>query len=199
LSNSLRPEHATGDKPKCGAQKRQGAPGECCTLVAGFGTDHVGTGRCKFHGGNTRTQRAAAHAERADAEARRVLATLDVEPVADPLAALSRLAGQVVAWQEAISRIVNDLGDRIRYEGASGAEQLRAEIALYERAMDRTGQTLTAIARLDIDERLARVTERQAEHVIDAINAVLGHLGITGEEAVEARKVAARHLHAVPD
>jgi hypothetical protein len=195
--SSLRPEHADGDKPKCGAQKRQGAPGETCTFVAGWGTDHVGFGHCRLHGGNTRNQRAAARAEKADTEARRVLATLDVVPVEDPFAALSRLAGQVLAWQEALSGIVNQLGDRVRYEGASGSEQLRAEIALYERAMDRTGTILGMIAKLDIEDRMARVTERQADALISALEAGLAAIGVTGTEADDARQAAARHLRAV--
>ncbi|MEW2301991.1 hypothetical protein AB0958_18790 [Streptomyces sp. NPDC006655] len=193
----LRPEHAGEGKPKCGAQKRQGAPGETCTFVAGWGTDHVGTGRCRLHGGNTRNQRTAARAEKADQEARRLLAQLDVQPVDDPFAALSRLAGQVLAWQEAISRIVNDLGDRVRYEGASGAEQLRAEIALYERAMDRTGSVLGMIAKLNIEDRMARVTERQADALVSALEAALAAAGVTGTQADDARKAAARHLRAV--
>lgn len=32
----------------CGAENRDGDP---CALSAGWGTDHVGEGRCKFHGG----------------------------------------------------------------------------------------------------------------------------------------------------
>ncbi len=35
----------------CGAKTRQGHP---CKLPAGFGTDHLGVGRCKFHGGNSK-------------------------------------------------------------------------------------------------------------------------------------------------
>ena len=38
----------SGDYPTCGATTRQGHP---CKLVAGWGTDHHGEGRCKFHGG----------------------------------------------------------------------------------------------------------------------------------------------------
>lgn len=34
----------------CGATKRNG-PGEPCKLPAGWGTDHVGEGRCKHHDG----------------------------------------------------------------------------------------------------------------------------------------------------
>lgn len=195
--SSMRPEHADGDKPKCGAQKRQGAAGDTCTFVAGWGTDHVGFGRCRLHGGNTRNQRTAAQAQKVDAEARQVLATLDVAPVDNPFTALSLLAGQVLAWQKAISAIVNDLGDRVRYEGASGSEQLRAEIALYERAMDRTGHVLGMIAKLNIEDRMARVTERQADALVSALEAGLAAAGVTGSAADDARKVAARHLRAV--
>ena len=35
--------------PLCGAPKRQGEGN--CTQPAGWGTDHVGVGRCKLHGG----------------------------------------------------------------------------------------------------------------------------------------------------
>lgn len=37
--------------PLCGAKKRTGEG--TCTRPAGWGTDHVGTGRCKLHGGCT--------------------------------------------------------------------------------------------------------------------------------------------------
>lgn len=36
---------------KCGARKTDGSG--TCEQPAGFGTDHVGAGRCKFHGGAT--------------------------------------------------------------------------------------------------------------------------------------------------
>ncbi|MGR3875793.1 hypothetical protein ACUXZZ_45490 (plasmid) [Streptomyces graminifolii] len=193
-----RPERADDSKPKkCGAQKRQGEQGDLCGQAAGWGTDHPGYGSCRLHGGNTRNQRAAARSEMADTQARQILAQLDVQPVADPFAALSLLAGQVLAWQEAISRIVNDLGDRVRYEGGAGAEQLRAEIALYERAMDRTGSVLGMIAKLNIEDRMARVTERQADALISALEAGLAAAGVTGTAASDARKAAVRHLRSV--
>lgn len=37
--------------PRCGAKKKQG-PGNCAQK-AGWGTDHVGQGKCKLHGGAT--------------------------------------------------------------------------------------------------------------------------------------------------
>lgn len=192
-----KPRNPGGEHPKCGAQKRQGPPGDLCRRPAGWGTDHPGVGVCKLHGGNTRAHRAAAARQIAEEQARTLLATLNAQPVEDPFTALARLAGQAVAWQEALADIVNRLGDRIRYEGAGGAEQLRAEIALYERAMDRVGTILARIAQLGIEDRMARVTERQADALVAALEAGLASAGVTGAAAAEARRVAARHLRAV--
>ncbi|WP_327724430.1 hypothetical protein [Streptomyces europaeiscabiei] len=132
-----------------------------------------------------------------ETEARAVLAELGVPAVGDPLEALLKLAGQVLAWQSATAALVNGLEDGIRYRGANGAEQLRAEISLYERAMDRAVAVLSAIARLNIDERLVAVTEKQADAMVNAINAALEAAGVDAEQAERARRAAARHLRSV--
>lgn len=49
---------------KCNARKTDGSG--YCGQPAGWGTDH-GSGRCKFHGGNTRTQEKGLIAELEDA------------------------------------------------------------------------------------------------------------------------------------
>lgn len=188
------PGEGCHDPSHCGGRKRQGEG--TCTRPAGWGTDHPGIGHCKLHGGSTGTHTTQAVRRRAEAEARAVLAELGVPAVDDPLAALLKLAGQVLAWQEATATLVNGL-EEVRYEGVSGAEQLRAEVALYERAMDRAVAVLAAIARLNIEERLARVTERQADAVIDAIDTALAAAGVTGQDAARAKQVAARHLRSV--
>ncbi|MFF8482340.1 hypothetical protein [Streptomyces antibioticus] len=126
-----------------------------------------------------------------------MLAELGVPSVDDPLAALLKLAGQVLAWQEATARLVNGLEEEVRYEDSKGSEQLRSEVVLYERAMDRAANVLAAIARLNIEERLAKVTERQAAAVVAAVEAGLAAAGVTGERVIEARRVVARHLRLV--
>lgn len=183
--------------PTCGAKTHQETSKEFCTLSAGWGTDHPGIGRCKLHGGSTPNQKTNAAKIQADREVRKVLAELEVDPVEDPLTALMQLAGQVVSWQKATAVLVNRLGDEVRYEGMAGGEQLRAEVPMYERAMDRAEKVLSSIARLDIETRLAAISEAQADRVLGAIDAVLAHLGVTGTDAAQAKQVAARHLRAV--
>ncbi|WSP85336.1 hypothetical protein OG289_42205 [Streptomyces sp. NBC_01235] len=152
--------------------------------------------RCRMHGGSSPQAKAAAERRQLETEARAMLAELDVDPVSDPLAALLKLGGQALAWQEAAARLVNELQD-VRYRAANGTEQLRAEVALFERATDRACSVLATIARLNIDERLMAVSERQAEAVIGAVEAALVAAGVTGDLATEGRRAAARHLRLV--
>lgn len=182
---------------KCGAKTRQEGSAEFCGRPAGWGTDHVGFSYCKLHGGNTKSQKTAAERQKVEKEAREVLASLDVEPVDDPLTALAQLGGQVLAWQKATSYLVNKLGEEIRYEGRAGAEQLRAEVQMYERAMDRANTVLSTIAKLDIDGRLARIEETKAQMLMDAVQAGLAAIGATPEQASTVKKVMARRLRVV--
>lgn len=149
---------------------------------------------CRKHGGGAPQVRAAAAARRAEEQMRRALAELDVPAVEDPFTELGKLAGQVVAWKDRLAEKVNEL-TALRYEAiGAGTEQLRAEVALFERAMDRCAHVLGLIAKLDIDGRMARISERQAEAVVRAVDAALAKAGVTGAAAVEARMVAAREL-----
>lgn len=181
------------DGPKCGG-KLHGRDGTC-DLPAGWGTSHKGFGRCRKHLGNAPTVARAAERERVEAEARAELARLDVAPVDNPLAELQKLAGQVLAWKDALGNMVNGLTD-IRYGDEHGGEQLRSEVALFERAMDRCERVLVAMARLNIDERLVRLTERQAQLANEVLKGALADLGIDHRED-EVRKVMARRLRLV--
>lgn len=154
---------------------------------------------CRFHGGSAPQAKRAAERKLAEAAveeaARKTLAKIGAKPVDNPLSALAELAGEVVAFKNVLAERVNEL-EEIRYQGATG-EQIRAEIVLYERAMDRAGNLLATIAKLNIDERLAAISERQADAVIAAIEAALSYAGVTGEMAAGAKQVAAKRLRAV--
>jgi hypothetical protein len=176
--------------PKCGG-KLHGQAGTC-QLPAGWGTDHKGYGRCRKHLGNSPTVARAAERERVEHEVRAELARLDVVPVDNPLEELQKLAGRVLAWEKVIGGLVNGLS-AIRYESEHGGEQLRAEVALLERAMDRCERVLVAMARLNVDERLVRVSEKQAAQVVDVLKGALDDLGIDRNEE-EVRTVMARRL-----
>lgn len=115
-----------------------------------------------MHGGSSPQARAAAArrlaAQAAEADARALLAHEGLEGVTDPVAALARLATEADAFRSALARRVNAL-QSVRYEDAKGAEQLRAEVGLYERALDRTARFVEALARLGYEQRRVRIEE----------------------------------------
>jgi hypothetical protein len=158
----------------------------------------LGADVCTSHGGAAPQVRAKA-AERVaqqefDKAMRRELARLEVTPVTDPLSTLADLAGQALAFKDALAARVNDLQDNIRYQDMRGAEQLRSEIALWERALDRCERFCTSMAKLNIDERLAQVSEQQATLVADALAVVMGEMGLTRDQQKEARSRVASKL-----
>ena len=141
-----------------------------CGQPAGWHTDHPGYGRCSWHGGAAPNGVKAAAEEQAYTQAREELAKLDVRPVGNPLEALQKLGGQVVAWQEACARLVNKLtDDQVRYPGSLRGEQIRAEIGMYQDALRQSASVLTSLAKLDIDERLTAIQERDAALIVGAL------------------------------
>jgi len=148
-----------------------------------------GAEKCRMHLGKKTT------ALKVEREAERLLYRRDATPVDNPLEALQSLAGRALALEQTIGGIVNDLSS-LRY-GNEGGEHLRAEVAVLERAMDRCGRLLVDIAKLNIDERLARIGEQQANLITAAVVAVLDELGLSPEQQTEARRGVARHLRAV--
>lgn len=79
-----------------------GRAGEPCKRRAGAGTDHVGIGRCKHHGGSTPTHQAAARKELA----RQACATLGIPIDTHPAEALLRevceTAGNVEFYRQLV-------------------------------------------------------------------------------------------------
>ena len=155
---------------------------------------------CHKHGGSAPQVKAKA-AERVaqqefDQEMSRTLAHLNVAPVDNPLAVLAELAGQAVAFKDALADRVNRLND-IRYEDLKGSEQLRSEVALWERALDRCERFVTSMARLKIDDRLVKVEEAQVDLLLAALDAGLVAVDVEPGRRVEAKAAAARHLRAV--
>ena len=91
---------------------------------------------------------------------------------------------------------VNELSS-IRYESETGGEQLRAEIALWERALDRCITTLAAMAKLNIEERLAGIRKQTADMLERALDAALEASGAPLDGKAKAREAFKRNLKVV--
>lgn len=166
--------HAVAQWDACGARKREKDSGQfgdrTCPQPRGWGTDHVGYGRCKWHGGNTPAGRKYAAVARAEAEVTKTRdamrffgARVAIDPADALLEELQRSAG-IVRWlEEAIGAVqagaaaeyeedVND-GDRVATDQGTGLPKLIA-VHTTDKAVGFTDTELAAWLKVYREERV---------------------------------------------
>jgi hypothetical protein len=151
---------------------------------------------CDDHGGDAPQNLAAAEVRTAEARVRKKLGAVEAKPIGNYLEELRLLAGEVVGWKNKLAEHVAEL-DRLRYSAEGGGEQIRGEVVLFERALDRCANVLVAIGKLNIDERLVRLTQLQAALVARVLEAGLAEAGLSPDQTILARRAIARELRAI--
>jgi hypothetical protein len=187
------------DERRCtGTTKNRANAGERCPNWA-----MEGQNVCLRHGGGSPQARnkAAAKIEEAklNEQANRLLVKLGAEPCDNPLTALAERAGVELALFRSLGAVVNELYERdeLRYMDAKGAEQIRSEVAMFERCSARLDALLGGMAKLKLDDRLVAIEEEKAKIFMDAVQAGLASIGVVGKQAQQAMVVMARKLHAI--
>jgi hypothetical protein len=181
---------------QCTARSKRS--GERCKRAAILG------GRvCPMHGGKVPAVRAAAQQRlaRRDAETfvHQAVATQGSLGLAEVYDELLRTAAIVVQWRNLLEVKLASL-EQWRYTAyGPGTEQLRSEVGLFERALDRSAKVLDLIVRLNIDARKAALSERQGTQVATAIRRLLDDLHLTPEQSARAPEAVARALRSLAD
>jgi hypothetical protein len=171
-------------KPRCAA--RRSTDGQPCGNPPA-----PGCSTCRYHGAKARQVRRKAAERVAEAAVRAALApyAADCEPVSDPLSALLKVAGEILQFKAYVGGRVAELGAADWRYNTKVAEQVRGEIQLYERALDRAARVLGEIARLNLEERLVRLSERQGSLIAVAFEQLLDGLGLPAEEHQRALRL----------
>jgi len=155
-------------KSICGAIKADGDP---CTRGKGWGTDHGGTGRCKFHGGRSPDGRTAAVAERANS----LTQPLDVDPGSAILGIMRSAAGEV-AWAQGELYGLDDAD--IFNEQAGEHPVLRFK----HRAEERLAKYARTAVDIGIETAKVRMAETQLAMIGRLVEAVIARLDLTEEQ-----------------
>lgn len=202
-TNSLRtpwqPKNPMGplgitDRAQCAARSKRS--GERCRAYPMHGAKV-----CSAHGGMAKQVREAAkrrvEAAKVEREVRDVIAFEAVDGIDDPLEALSRLATEALAMKEQLAARVNSL-KQVRYTAhGAGTEQLRAEVALYERAMDRSAKFLKLLVDSGFEERRTQLAEQQGKLVVQALRRIFEALGLDERQQALVSVVVPRELRAI--
>ncbi|PMC75534.1 hypothetical protein [Brachybacterium sp. UMB0905] len=156
---------------------------------------------CTSHGGSSPRVRAAAERRLAeqDAEAKAAQAVERLTGkrapmnIADVYRELLELSGLVVAWKDVLRDRVDALTDYTT-PTLVGGEQIRGDVLLFERAMDRALKVLDAVARLDLDSRLSVISEEGARQIVAMIRRAVADVDFTPEQEDRFNAAIAREL-----
>ena len=182
------------DIRRCTATSRSG---ERCKRAA-----IVGGRVCAMHGGKipaviAKARQRVAHEEAAayvrhEAQAR---GPMTLGEVYEELLKTARLT---VQWRDLLERVLADMKGDWRYTAfGAGTEQLRSEVALFERAMTRSAKVLELVARLDIDARATALSARQGELVASAVQRIIEGLDLTPAQLARVPQVVPAELRRI--
>jgi hypothetical protein len=170
----------------CGARKKNG---DTCRAFAGQGTEHFGTGRCKFHGGSTRNHQK--HAVKVEAQRAMVNygVPINIHPN-EALLAMLYLSSGHVAWLHAE---ISGLDDKGR-NGKSFDETVL--IRLYADERDRVTRIAKAAIDCGIAERQVALLERLGTGIATVLRRVFDdeELGLTKKQRDRLPDLLRRHL-----
>ena len=197
-------------KQQCGAKTRRGT---ACKRQAGWGTSHLGTGRCRRHGGASPQAELSGQLVIARHQAQVMGTPLPIEPHEAILQCIAIAAGEVRYASERIAELELDeaagsvVTTHIRPlklekgadDSTSTVQEIRHEapalhiwIVTRRQAMDRLVQYSATALKAGVEERRVRVAETVGQALADAIRGVLTDLGVIDDPRAPA--VVRKHL-----
>lgn len=181
----------------CGAKTRAGGQ---CQRPAGWGTDHVGAGKCKLHGGRTPSGRKAAQRIQAVEAVASYGLPREIDPHSALLEELHRTAGHV-AWLAdligagVLSKENNPTGRRrtIKLDQPTLAGDIPSVwVQLYHEERKHFAAVAKTCIAVGIEERRVLIAEQQGSLLAQVIRGVLTDLGVA--DRPEVPSVVRRHL-----
>jgi hypothetical protein len=194
LSPSQRPPAITA---KCPAtSKRTGKP---CGSAAGQGTNHVGAGLCKWHGGNS--PGGIKHAARLKLEAELAALPTMGEPVAvDPISALlgevRRCAGSVAY----LGLMIRGLDPEDLTESTPAGAQTSALVKLWQQEREMLRKICADCVKAGVSVKRVEIEREKAQLIVDAIRGLMFDpaFQLTEHQRAVWPSLARKHLEAIP-
>lgn len=155
---------------------------------------------CPSHGGNSPAVRAKGlerlAARRLEAQVNATLAHEGVTAIEDPLQELGKLASSCTALARALGQRVNAMNKLEHFDDKS-SPTIKAEVQMYERALDRSHRLLDSLVRHGYSERQIQIQETEALLVSGVLRRVIAALGLTNEQQQRAQQLLAEEFRAI--
>jgi len=181
---------------RCGSRLHDGSD-QTCELPAGWGTEHVGIGACRKHGGNMANHRKHAVKVQAQMDVARLGARRDIHPAEALLEAVQFKAGEVAVWRHKVSQLEEseltwgvtkkihglDPGDEDREAGIFNTTTEEAKPHIFLAQLHENEKALvefsTAAIRAGAEMVLVRAAENWGNVWLDAMRAMLADPRVT--------------------
>lgn len=79
--------------------------------------------------------------------------------------------------------------EQYRYRDRGGAEQIRTEVVLYERALERTARVLKDVSKMALEEKVVSLGKSQTELIIRILMGVINDLRLSPGQHQQARSL----------
>lgn len=97
---------------------------------------------------------------------------------------------RVIAFEQTTARLMRDLDPKDwRYQDRTGSEQIRSEVVLYERAMDRTARILKDISKMALDSKIVSLGKAQTELMVRILMSTINEIGLDVRQLDDARNI----------
>lgn len=191
-------------KPKCGAKLSKGKPGTC-RRPAGWGTEHVGIGACKLHGGKTSSHIKAAKTEQARRDVELFAARRDIRPAEALLELVQWTAGEVDYWRARVREVDEDdltwglTKVKTGGDDAGSTEEAKPNIAyvMLTDASNRLERYASSALKAGADAAMVQIARSQGVMLAAVIQRILARLELTEEQAGLVSVVVPEELRAV--
>lgn len=137
---------------------------------------------CGTHGGRAPHVRAAANARVLELRLRGEVQAAGWEPVTDPVGFFQDVAGEVRAFLDLCRSELTHLS-KLDYRDGRGTEDVKAAVAVYERALDRAVNTADHMVARGIEAKVASRTHLGAAFLLEVGRGICRRAGVPDFEA----------------
>jgi hypothetical protein len=198
-------------KALCEAQRTNQSKGLTCHLVAGYGTDHVGVGRCKWHGGCTPTHNEHAQVEQIKQAADRLGVPREVDPSTGILELVWEAAGNVEYYRQLVQALPTHptpdtppsvespfwtrgepgiYGLTYHQSGIPTGEAKRhILVQMYDDERKELRETIKTALAAKVDERRVALAEAQGRDLLASVGRAMTAAALSPEQAEAFRRV----------
>ncbi|QKW15368.1 hypothetical protein [Verrucosispora sp. NA02020] len=196
-------------KPKCGGKRRGEGAGQLCTRPAGWGTEHPGTGRCKMHGGSTKSHKVAGQKALAEQAVKTFGLPREIDPRDALLEEVHRTAGAVAWLHEQVQALraedvvwgkteeVDKQSSEFPGVDTTRAATVNVWVELWRAERSHLVKVCEKAIGAGLEERRVRLAEQQGAMLAGVIKAILGDLDLSPEQQTRAAQVVPIRLRSV--